>query len=182
MRNALSTGKSLSIICAALSWLKSAQQKHDNCEPVTTDENVPDWIREQVQQASKKQLQKVSPTVNPRQLQSYRVEKRRLGCPRQQDSKSTSNSDPAQTPFDADQEAGQYWRGVQESNLLQKLNQDDFIVTFEEEDSLFDAATSSSLLDLDRQDLPEPPDNPIKIFYCSRTVRILRANIFQTCL
>ncbi|KAL3899854.1 MAG: hypothetical protein SGCHY_001748 [Lobulomycetales sp.] len=139
------TGKSLSIICAALSWLKSAQQKHDNCEPVTTDENVPDWIREQVQQASKKQLQKKRDDwdahVNRiRSRPQTQIPPKRLSMPTKK-----------------------------QVSIGGKLNQDDFIVTFEEEDSLFDAATSSSLLDLDRQDLPEPPDNPIKIFYCSRT-------------
>lgn len=56
------TGKSLSIICAAITWLKREQERLDKgvVQGKDVQSDVPDWIRDHAKNEKIKQIEKVS--------------------------------------------------------------------------------------------------------------------------
>jgi chromosome transmission fidelity protein 1 len=53
------TGKSLSIICAAITWLKQHQQELDKGVEEKVESDIPDWIRDHAKNEKIKEIEKV---------------------------------------------------------------------------------------------------------------------------
>ncbi|KAL9602940.1 MAG: hypothetical protein Q9219_001465 [cf. Caloplaca sp. 3 TL-2023] len=165
------TGKSLSLICSTLTWLRDEQGKALDHEVEADDEDGgPDWVVEQARQQRAEKLVR-----RRRELES------RLNTIREKETRKREQyerGEPVQKRAKASQETGPLETGDEDQYMLEDYESDNGIqkpTTSGSRDAGLSVATLQLMQKLDgpsalaREDLDADFTDQTKIFFCSRT-------------
>lgn len=165
------TGKSLSLICSTLTWLREEQNRtFDPEDDVEVDDDEPAWL---VEQARRQRTEKF---VQQRLELESRLDKIREKEARQR--RQYAKGEPATKRVKGSQEGGRLEAGYESQFLLNDYESDDETKKSAAESS-YDGGLSAATLQL-MQKLGGPSllesenedrelDDELKVFFCSRT-------------